>query len=89
MRPDTWGMFADPAILRFFGQGLLETLSLSIVSVPCRSWPRSSPWPASRAVAAVPAIPTRDDPSLPAFVIWYFGKGCIAFRPIVGPEFDL
>ena len=32
MRPDTWGMFADPAILRFFGQGLQETLSIALAS---------------------------------------------------------
>jgi glutamate transport system permease protein len=33
LRPSTWPMFADPAIWRFFGEGLRETLLLSIVSV--------------------------------------------------------
>ena len=33
LRPDTWPMFADPAIWRFFGEGLRETLLMSVVSV--------------------------------------------------------
>jgi His/Glu/Gln/Arg/opine family amino acid ABC transporter permease subunit len=95
MRPDTWGMFADPAILRFFGQGLLETLSLSIVSVALSfvaalifALGRLSPrwWlrlPAIFYIETIRALPV-------LLLIWYFGiKGASLFRPIFGPEFDL
>ena len=33
LRPSTWPMFADPAIWRFFGEGLRETLLISVVAV--------------------------------------------------------
>ena len=33
LRPDTWPMFADPAIWRFFGEGLRETILMSLVSI--------------------------------------------------------
>ncbi|HEV8535856.1 MAG TPA: amino acid ABC transporter permease [Candidatus Limnocylindria bacterium] len=95
MRPDTWGMFADPAIWRFFGEGLRETLSISIGSVALsfivgllfalgrlsrRPWIR---WPAIAYIEAIRALPV-------LLLIVYFGiKGSSLFRPIFGPEFDL
>src|SRR3972149_4129587 len=33
IRCDTWYLFADPNIIRFFGEGLVETRKLSVVSV--------------------------------------------------------
>jgi len=95
MRPDTWAMFADPAILRFFGQGLLETLSLSVAStllsfvagllfalgrLSRRWWIR---WPSIAYIEGIRALPV-------LLLIVYFGiKGSSLFRPIFGPDFDL
>ena len=95
MRPDTWGMFADPAIWRFFGDGLVQTLGLSVVSVvlsfavglafalgrlSSRRWIR---WPSTAYVEALRALPV-------LLLIVYFGiKGSSLFRPIFGPDFDL
>lgn len=95
MRPDTWGMFADPAIWRFFGEGLAQTLGLSVVSVvlsfavglafalgrlSSRRWIR---WPSTAYVEAVRALPV-------LLLIVYFGiKGSSLFRPIFGADFEL
>jgi His/Glu/Gln/Arg/opine family amino acid ABC transporter permease subunit len=95
MRPDTWGMFADPAIWRFFGDGLVQTLGLSVVSVvlsfavglafalgrlSSRPWIR---WPSTAYVEALRSLPV-------LLLIVYFGiKGSSLFRPIFGPDFDL
>jgi len=95
MRPDTWGMFADPAILRFFGQGLQETLSIALVStllssvvglvfalgrLSTRAYLR---WPSTAFVESVRALPV-------LLLIVYFGiKGSSLFRPVFGPDFEL
>jgi len=95
MRPDTWGMFADPAIWRFFGDGLVQTLGLSVVSVALsfavalplalgrlssRRWIR---WPSTAYIEGLRALPV-------LLLIVYFGiKGSSLFRPIFGPDFDL
>ena len=95
MRPDTWGMFADPAIWRFFGEGLRETLSISVVTVALsivlglifalgristRPWIR---WPATLYIEGIRALPV-------LLLIAYFGiKGSALFRPVFGPDFDL
>ena len=95
MRPDTWGMFADPAIWRFFGEGLRETVSISIVTVVLsivvgllfalgrlsrRPWIR---WPAIAYIEGIRALPV-------LLLIVYFGtKGSALFRPLFGPNFDL
>jgi glutamate transport system permease protein len=95
MRPDTWGMFADPAIWRFFGDGLAQTLGLSVVSVALsfavglafalgrlssRRWIR---WPSTAYVEGLRALPV-------LLLIVYFGiKGSSLFRPIFGADFDL
>ena len=95
MRPDTWGMFADPAILRFFGQGLQETISIALVStllssavglvfalgrLSTRAYLR---WPSIAFVESVRALPV-------LLLIVYFGiKGSSLFRPVFGPDFEL
>jgi His/Glu/Gln/Arg/opine family amino acid ABC transporter permease subunit len=95
MRPDTWGMFADPAILRFFGQGLLETLSLSIVSVALSfvaalifALGRLSPrwWlrlPAIFYIETIRALPVL------LLIVYFDIKGPSLFRPIFGAGFEL
>ena len=88
-------MFADPAIWRFFGEGLIQTLGLSVVSVvlsfvvgltfalgrlSSRRWIR---WPSTAYVEAVRALPV-------LLLIVYFGiKGSSLFRPIFGADFEL
>lgn len=95
MRPDTWPMFLDPAIWRFFGEGLWQTMTLSVASVALsfvvalvfalgrlssRRWIR---WPATAYVEGLRAVPV-------LLLIVYFGiKGSSLFRPIFGPDFEL
>lgn len=95
LRPDTWPMFADPAIWRFFGEGLKETLLLSVVSVALsfvvglllalgrlsrRPWIR---FPSIAYIEGIRALPV-------LLLIVYFGiKGSELFRPIFGAEFEL
>jgi glutamate transport system permease protein len=95
MRPDTWPMFLDPAIWRFFGEGLWQTVTLSVAAVvvsfavglvfalgrlSSRRWIR---WPATAYIEALRAVPV-------LLLIVYFGiKGSSLFRPIFGPEFEL
>jgi His/Glu/Gln/Arg/opine family amino acid ABC transporter permease subunit len=94
-RPSTWPMFADPAIWRFFGEGLRETLFISIVSVGLsfavgllfalgrlsrRPWLR---WPSVAYIESVRALPV-------LLLIVYFGiKGSSLFRPFFGADFEL
>jgi His/Glu/Gln/Arg/opine family amino acid ABC transporter permease subunit len=94
-RPSTWPMFADPAIWRFFGEGLRETMFISIVSVGLsfavgllfalgrlsrRPWLR---WPSVAYIESVRALPV-------LLLIVYFGiKGSSLFRPFFGDDFDL
>jgi glutamate transport system permease protein len=95
MRPDTWGMFADPAIWRFFGEGLRETLLISIVTVALsivvglllalgrlsrRAWIR---WPAIGFIEGIRALPVL------LLIVYFDIKGSALFRPIFGPDFDL
>jgi len=95
LRPSTWPMFADPAIWRFFGEGLRETLFLSIVSVGLsfavglllalgrlarRPWIR---WPAIAYIEATRALPV-------LLLIVYFNiKGSSLFWPVFGEDFEL
>jgi glutamate transport system permease protein len=88
-------MFADPAIWRFFGDGLVQTLGLSVVSVvlsfavglafalgrlSSRWWIR---WPSTGYVEDLRSLPV-------LLLIVYFGiKGSSLFRPIFGADFDL
>jgi His/Glu/Gln/Arg/opine family amino acid ABC transporter permease subunit len=93
MRCDTWYLFVDPNIVRFFGEGLLTTIELSLVSVILsfavgllfalgrlsrRWWIR---WPAIFYIEAIRALPV-------LLLIAYFGiKGTALFRPILSPIF--
>jgi len=95
MRPDTWPMFADPAIMGFLFEGLRETIYIALVSVAVsfvvgllfalgrlsrRWWIR---WPSIIYIEGVRALPV-------LLLIVYFGiKGSSLFRPIFGPDFDL
>ena len=95
MRPDTWAMFADPAILRFFGQGLQETISLSLVSIflsiavallfalgrLSKRWYLR--WPSIAYIEMVRALPVL------LLIVYFDIKGSSLFRPIFGPDFDL
>ena len=88
-------MFTDPAIWRFFGEGLTQTLELSVASVALsfavglafalgrlssRRWVR---WPSTAYVEAIRALPV-------LLLIVYFGiKGSSLFRPLFGEDFEL
>jgi His/Glu/Gln/Arg/opine family amino acid ABC transporter permease subunit len=95
MRPDTWAMFADPAIWRFFGEGLRETLSISIVSIGLsfavgllfalgrlsrRPWIR---WPSIAYIESIRALPVL------LLIVYFDIKGSALFRPLFGPDFEL
>jgi len=95
LRPSTWPMFADPAIWRFFGEGIRETLLISIVSVALSfgvglalalgrlSRRALIRWPSIAYIEAVRALPV-------LLLIVYFGiKGSSLFQPIFGADFEL
>jgi len=95
VRPDTWHLFVDPAILKFFGEGLLITLALSIASIvlsfvfallfalgrlSTRWWLRL---PCIAYIEGIRALPV-------LLLIVYFGiKGSALFVPIFGADFEL
>jgi His/Glu/Gln/Arg/opine family amino acid ABC transporter permease subunit len=95
VRPDTWHLFVDPAILRFFGEGLLQTVLLSVTAVvlsfaagllfalgrlSTRRWLR---WPSTAYVESIRALPV-------LLLIVYFGiKGSSLLRPVFGEGFEL
>jgi His/Glu/Gln/Arg/opine family amino acid ABC transporter permease subunit len=95
MRPDTWYLFADPAIWGFLFEGLRETIYLALVSVALsavvglflalgrlarRRWMR---WPSIFYVEAVRALPV-------LLLIVYFNiRGSALFLPIFGQDFEL
>lgn len=99
IRCDTWHLFADPNIIRFFWDGLAETLRLAVVSVVLsfgvgllfalgrlsKRWWIS--WPSILYIEIIRALPV-------LLLIVYFGiKGTALFRPIaqpiVGEDFEL
>ncbi|HEV8469165.1 MAG TPA: amino acid ABC transporter permease [Candidatus Limnocylindria bacterium] len=95
MRPDTWAMFTDPAIWRFFGEGLTQTLELSVASVALsfvvglafalgrlssRRWIR---WPSTAYVEAIRALPVL------LLIVYFDIKGSSLFRPLFGEDFEL
>lgn len=95
MRPDTWPMFADPAIWGFFFEGLRETIYISLVSVALsfvvgllfalgrlsrKRWIR---WPSIVYIEGVRALPVL------LLIVYFWSKGSALFRPIFGPDFDL
>jgi His/Glu/Gln/Arg/opine family amino acid ABC transporter permease subunit len=93
IRCDTWYLFVDPNIIRFFADGLWQTLLLAVVSVflsffvgtllalarlSKRFWIR---WPAIVYIEGIRALPV-------LLLIVYFGlKGSALFRPIMSPFF--
>lgn len=95
MRPDTWPMFADPAIWGFFFEGLRETIYISLVSVALsfvvgllfalgrlsrKRWIR---WPSIFYIEGVRALPVL------LLIVYFWSKGSALFRPIFGPDFEL
>ncbi|HEV8669186.1 MAG TPA: amino acid ABC transporter permease [Candidatus Limnocylindria bacterium] len=95
MRPDTWPMFADPAIWGFFFEGLRATLSIAVVAVALsfvvglafalgrlsrRRWIR---WPSTFYIEAVRALPVL------LLIVYFDIKGSALFRPIFGADFEL
>jgi His/Glu/Gln/Arg/opine family amino acid ABC transporter permease subunit len=95
MRPDTWYLFADPRIWRFFGEGLLQTILLSLASISISfvfglllalgrlSTRRWISWPCIFFIEVTRALPV-------FLLIVYFGiRGSTLFRPIFGEEFEL
>lgn len=93
IRCDTWHLFVNPAILRFFGEGLAETLRLAATSTVLsfvvgllfalgrlsrRAWIR---WPSIAYIEVIRALPV-------LLLIVYFGiKGTALFRPVMQPIF--
>jgi len=88
-------MFADPAIWRFFGEGLRETLFISVVSVALsfavgllfalgrlsrRAWLR---WPSIAYIESVRALPVL------LLIVYFDIKGSSLFRPFFGSDFEL
>ena len=95
MRADTWHLFVDPAILRFFGEGLLQTVLLSLAAVFISfgvgllfalgrlSTHRMLRWPSIAYIESIRSLPV-------LLLIVYFGlKGSSLFRPIFGDSFEL
>lgn len=99
IRCDTWWLFVDPNIIRFFGEGLRETLLLSVASVvlsfgvgllfalarlSTRPWIR---WPAVLYVESIRALPVL------LLIVFFHFQGTTIFRPIMSPffgeDFDL
>ncbi len=95
MRPDTWHLFVNPDVLRFFGNGLMETISLSIASIVLsfvialvfalgrlskKRWVR---WPSIAYIEGIRALPV-------LLLIVYFNiKGSALFQTFFGPDFEL
>jgi His/Glu/Gln/Arg/opine family amino acid ABC transporter permease subunit len=99
IRCDTWHLFVDLSIIRFFGEGLRETMLLSIVSVvlsfvvgllfalgrlSTRPWIH---WPAVLYIETIRALPVL------LLIVYLHIKGTTIFRPIMSPffgeDFDL
>jgi glutamate transport system permease protein len=95
MRPDTWGIFVDPAYLRFFGAGLMQTLLLSLAAIALafvvalvfalgrmshRRWLR---WPSIAYIETIRALPVL------LLIVFFYIKGSSLLQPIFGPEFNL
>lgn len=95
MRPDTWHLFVNPNIWRFFGEGLLQTIMLSLAAIAISflfgmllalgrlSTRRWVSWPSTFFIEVTRALPV-------LLMIVYFGiKGSSLFRPIFGEDFEL
>jgi len=95
MRPDTWYLFLDPAILRFFATGLLDTILLSLVAIALSfavgllfallrlSTRRYLRWPAIGYIESIRALPVL------LLIIYFSIKGSALFKPFLGEEFEL
>jgi His/Glu/Gln/Arg/opine family amino acid ABC transporter permease subunit len=95
MRPDTWHLFVNPNIWRFIGEGLMQTVLLSLVSIALSfviglllalgrlSTRRWISWPCIFFIEVTRALPV-------LLLIIYFGiRGSSLFRPFLGEDFEL
>jgi len=95
MRPDSWHLFLNPNIWRFLGEGLLQTILLSLVSITLSfvvglllalgrlSTRRWVSWPCIFFIEVTRALPV-------LLLIVYFGiRGSTLFRPFLGEDFEL
>lgn len=95
MRPDTWHLFVDPDILKFFAGGLGQTLLISAAAIVIScvlglalALARMSRaallrWPATFVIEVIRALPVY-------LLIVYFGiKGSSLGQPFFGPDFDV
>ncbi|HUQ16644.1 MAG TPA: amino acid ABC transporter permease [Candidatus Saccharimonadales bacterium] len=95
MRPDTWHLFTDPAILRFFASGLFDTVLLSLAAIALSfavgllfallrlSTRRYLRWPAIAYIESIRALPVL------LLVVYFNIKGSALFKPFMGDEFEL
>jgi His/Glu/Gln/Arg/opine family amino acid ABC transporter permease subunit len=99
IRCDTWHLFVNPNIIRFFAEGLRETVLLSVAAVvlsfgvglvfalariSTRPWIR---WPAVLYIESIRALPVL------LLIVFFHFQGTTLFRPIMAPffgeDFDL
>lgn len=95
MRPDTWPLFVNPNVLRFFGEGLLLTLQMSLYAIALSfafglmlalARHARNPvvsWPATAYIEAIRSLPV-----LLMIIVVNF-QGARALRPILGESFDI
>jgi putative glutamine transport system permease protein len=95
MRPDTWELFLNPNVLRFFGEALLVTLQMSLIAIVLSfgfallfALARHSRAPFLRWPATVYIETIRSLPVLLMIIVVNF-HGAKLFRPIFGERFDI
>ncbi len=95
MRPDTWPLFVDPNVLRFFGEGLLLTLEMSLYAILLSfafalllALMRHSRHPLLHWPATVYIEGIRSLPVLLMIIVVNF-QGPDLLRPIFGEDFEI
>jgi putative glutamine transport system permease protein len=95
MRPDTWHLFVNPNVVRFFGEGLLLTLQMSVYAIGLsfvfglllalarHSGTPLLRWPATTYIESIRSLPV-----LLMIIVVNF-QGAKALRPILGEGFDI
>ena len=95
MRPDTWHLFVNPNIWRFFGEGLLNTIMLSLAAIAISfvlalflalgrlSTRRWISWPCIFFIEVTRALPVL------LLIVYFYIRGSSLFEPIFGEDFDL
>jgi aspartate/glutamate/glutamine transport system permease protein len=95
MRPDTWPLFVNPNVLRFFGEGLLLTLQMSVYAIGLSftfalllALARNArapilSWPATVYIEGIRSLPV-----LLMIIVVNF-QAAKALRPFLGEDFDI